>query len=288
MKNYRIIIATVLAMPLIMILGCGSGGTSTYGASSAQNKFTIVTMESAGPPSEAWPNAIITGQAVPGTYSCTAGEDSNCIVGIGYNILTNELDPGDIPSFNTGDLGEVYFGTNAVDGQWSFDAKTDPQDVGVEMCTASITIPVPYEVNYYVPLVCGSHNAEMVATPSSCNRYTNGTTDCPASVTLSFSPTDSASSTLPVAIALAAVNYNSSGNNVAQNSVTATSTTSVVVPTPTTTGINYVAVSDTTTGQVIGVAEFTIHVSAPPGTGGGGGGGKPGGGCTGGSGHCTN
>ena len=168
MKELRLVSAIALALPLIAIAGCGGGGISTYGASNGAKTFTIATIATAieiSPP-EPWPDAIITGYST-GSYSCNVSEDAACIVEIGYDPITDELDPGAIPSFNTGDSGEAYFGTDAWDGIWRFDAKTDPNDVGVEVCTASVTLDYN-QTNGYVPLYCGSNAAGMVATPSSC------------------------------------------------------------------------------------------------------------------------
>jgi hypothetical protein len=70
MKKSWFVSAIALSLPLTVIVGCGGGGISTYGATNAQNMFTIVTTVSAVQPSDPWPDAIITGYAAPGSYSC--------------------------------------------------------------------------------------------------------------------------------------------------------------------------------------------------------------------------
>lgn len=186
---------------------------------------------------------------------------------IGYNLATGELDPGAIPSFNTGSSGEAYFGTDAYDGTWSFFAKDGPNDVQQsQICTASITIPVPSEVNGQVLLVCGSDDAEMVATPSSCE-YNSTVTPvidtCPATITLTFPPAIASSHLLPLNAALTAADYNGSGTNLAQSSVTAATTASVVVPTPTAVGASYIGVYNAA-GNLVGISEFTYTLIHPP------------------------
>jgi hypothetical protein len=285
MKTLHILSSIVLTAVSVVTVGCG-GGTTSGGSKGSPSYLVINTNAAEGSSTsyEAWPNATITGYADPNTVAlyCSPASDTNCVADIGnpspYALTQNGANP-----FNTGSNGEADFFSDAISADWYFYAK----DNGSSVCnggTASTQTVAGHSSGSNVTLTCWQNLSEMIATPSSCNRYTNGTTDCPTTVTLSFPPTDSTSTSLPTATALAAVNYNSTGDNVAQNSVTASTTTSVAVPTPTTTGNTYLAVTDPTTGQVIGVAEFTVYVSTPS----GGGTKTPpgGGGCKSGT-HCT-
>lgn len=260
MRNPGNLLVITLAALSVLVLGCGGSGTKTYGASGAPY-FAITTNYELGssPTYEAWPNATITGYADTNSlaYYCVPANDSSCIADIGnaspYAITQNE-----ISAFNTNGSGLANFATDAIGAEWYFYAT----DNGSSQCNggaALLTTITGESSGAIVTLTCGSNAADMVATPSGCaddHSVEPPTSDCPASVTLTFPPPVSSSESLPVATALTTANYDSSGDNLAQNSVTASTTTSVVVPTPTTYGTTYLGVYNSS-GSLIGVSEFT-------------------------------
>jgi hypothetical protein len=174
------------------------------------------------------------------------------VIGLGFPDAIYE---NGITSFSTNSSGAADFGTDAFGAEWNFYAT----DNGSSQCpngSASVTVSGEGPVK----LICGQNYAEMVATPSSCLVNQNSGLDtCPATVTLAFPPPIASSRTLPVAAALTATNYDNSGDNLAQASVTASTATSVAVRTPATAGTTYLVIQDTS-GNVLGAAEFTRTV----------------------------
>jgi hypothetical protein len=269
MKTLRLLSGMILALVFVVIVGCGGSGAATYGDTSASQMFTIVTTatDSSGV-SGVWDNAAITGAAAADDYTCDIYDDPNCIVYIGtYDPITDELLTGSIPGFNTGSSGEAYFGTEASDATWTFNAASDGF-----ACTAQTTVTWDM-LSGLVPLQgCSSITTSMEASPGSCviePAYTIGTVHipardtCTATVTVSFAPALTPSSGLPLKTALVAADYSDTGTNLAQSGVTASTTASVVVPTPTTYGTTYLAVGNAA-GDVYGVAEFIRTYITPP------------------------
>jgi hypothetical protein len=263
MMNLKSLCAIVLASLSVMAVGCG-GGTPFYGAS-GKPYFAITTNAHEGSSSsyEYWPNATIKGYADTNSLAsyCDTSTDAYCIADVG-NASQYAITQNGIPAFNTNGSGLADFGTDAVGAEWHFYAT----DNGSSQCsggTASMTTITGESSGAFVTLTCGSNPADMVATPSSCmDNERTGVNTCTATITLSFPPPVSSSYALPLNTSLTAANYDSSGSNLAQRSVTAATTTSVVVPTPTTTGTTYLAVKDAT-GNVLGASEFTYSYVPP-------------------------
>jgi hypothetical protein len=271
MTNLKSVFAIALASLSVLAVGCGGGGAiptpPSFGSTSASSPYFFVqtTTSSSGGSGEAWGQVSVTGYARPNTFSCDVTTDTNCIpnvgdVGIGYGALTEN----NINAFTTNDYGQANFYTDAQPGVWRFYA-SGPTNSNCPSTSASFETLQNSSDGSTVGLVCGSNPAGMVATPSSCyvhegSPYTN---TCTGSVTLTFPPPISSTNSLPVATALSATNYDSSGDNVAQASVTAASSTSVVVPMPTAAGTSYLVVQDVS-GNVIGEAEFTRTVIPVP------------------------
>lgn len=260
MTNLKSVFAITLASLTVLSAGCGGGGTPFYGAS-GKPYFAITTNAHEGSSTsyEAWPNATITGYADTNSLAnyCDTSTDPYCIADVG-NASSYAITQNGISAFNTNGSGLADFGTNAVGAEWHFYAT----DNGSSQCsggTASMTTITGESTGALVTLTCGSNAAEMVATPSDCiidYTVTPSIDTCTSTITLTFPPPVSATNTLPVGAAMVAANYNSSGENLAQSSVTASTTTSVVVPTPATIGTTYLGVYNSS-GSLIGAAEFT-------------------------------
>ncbi len=267
MQSLRFVSLIALAFLPVVTTGCGSS-TPYYGPSGEPNYFTISTMATS--PSEPWPNAQITGWADPNTLTCDPATDFSCVAEIGSGTSPYAISQSAISAFDTDSSGLAEFGTDAYLATWDFYA----QDTGSSQCaggSASITI-YDFLGGGQVPLTCGQNDASMISNPGSCRvepGYTVGnvwippTDTCTASITLSFPSPISSSYVLPLNTPLVSADYSSAGDNLAQNSVEASTTASVVVPTPTTYGTTYLAVSNAS-GNVIGVAEFTRTYVAPP------------------------
>jgi hypothetical protein len=270
MKNLHTLYFITLASISFLSVGCGGSGSAPsptlYGAKAPAPYFFIQT--NATPASEQWPNATITGWAVPNTMQCDVTQDTSCIADVG-NASIYALTENGIGSFKTNAAGQADFGTDAIAAEWNFYAT----DNGSSQCSngsASTTTLTGLSTGSQVLLTCGANDAEMVATPSSCvyinNEITGTITNtCPATITLAFPAAIASSHLLTLHAALTATDYNSSGTNLAQSSVTAATTASVVVPTPSTSGTNYLAVYNAA-GSLVGVSEFTYTYSiiTPP------------------------
>lgn len=263
MKNLWTVSLVALASLSVLVAGCGGGGSSTptlYGAAAPAPYFFIQT--NASPASEPWPNATIKGWAVPNTVQCDITQDPSCIADVG-NASIYALTENGIGTFNTNSSGQAYFGTDAIGAEWNFYA-TDNNSSQCTNGTASTTTLTGLSTGAPVTLTCDQNDAEMVATPGACTvNAGTGLNTCPASVTLTFPPAIAASHSLPLNTALTEVDYNSSGTNLAQSSVSTALTASIVVPTPTTYGTTYLTVYNAA-GSLIGVSEFTRNYIAPP------------------------
>jgi hypothetical protein len=263
MKNLRIVCAFTLASLSVLAVGCGSGSGSppaiiTYPSNALATTPYFFIQTTAGSSSvEQWPNATITGYANPNTLQCIPTSDPYCFpfVGNPYVYAPNE---NGIGAFRTNAGGQADFATDAITAQWNFYAA----DNGSTQCnggTASYTTLTGLGTGAQVPLSCGANDAEMVATPSSCefdNAVTPLIDTCPTTITLTFPPAIASSHTLTPQAAMTAAVYNSSGTNLAQSNVTAATTTSVVVPTPSTPGTTYLGIYNAA-GSLVGVSEFT-------------------------------
>jgi hypothetical protein len=261
MRNLYNLCAITLASLSVLVVGCGGGGTPFYGAS-GKPYFAITTNAHEGSSTsyESWPKVTITGYADANSLAnfCDASTDKYCIADIG-NASPYAITQNGISAFKTNGSGQADFGTDAIGAEWYFYA-TDNDSTQCNGGTASLTTITGESTGAYVTLTCGSNAADMIATPSSCvDNEQTGVNTCPSTITLSFPPPVSSTNSLPVATALSATTYDSSGTNLAQASVTAASTSSVVVPTPYTTGTTYVAVQNAS-GNLIGVSEFTRTV----------------------------
>ncbi len=261
-------LATCLSM-VSLLTGCGNPAPPVlfYGAQ-GQNYLAIQTNVSS--PSEAWPNATISGYADPNTLSnaCNVLVDSNCIAAIGTPTPDAVYING-INSFNTNSNGQADFGTDAVRVSWTFYAV----DNGSSQCnngTATTVTNAGLSTGSEVSLTCGQNDSDMVATPATCTineTVTPYQSTCPTNITLTFPPPASSSYSLPLNTQLASAVYTDTGNYSSQSSAMPTNSTSIIVPRPTLGGTAYIAVNDPATGKVYGVAEFTTIVVFPPNSG---------------------
>lgn len=252
-----------LALLPVFISGCGSGSTPaivTYGSQAVTTPYfaihTVVLQ-----PIEDWPNATITGYANTGTVTCNPTTDTACIADVGSNLYA--LTQNGIPAFNTNSNGFANFATDAIGALWYFTA-TDNNSTQCPNGSSLLTTYTGQSTGAVTELACNQNVTEMIATPNSCSSGPGATTNlCPASVTLSFQSGTTSTDPLPTATTLTEVNYDSSGDNLAQSSVVASSTVTVTVPTPTIYGTSYLVVQDAS-GNIYGVAEFTVtYVPAP-------------------------
>jgi len=279
MMNLKSLCAIVLASLSVVAVGCGSGdggGSSvptppSYGSKSASsNHFFIQTSNTStsGGSGEAWGEVSVTGYAHPHTIQCDI-TNQNCIPNVGDDndvVNGNEaLNQNEIPAFTTNDYGQANFYTDAQSAIWTFYGNGLTNSNCVSTYASFITLENSGDGSQ-VLLRCGSNPASMIATPSDCMINYNvkpPINTCTDTISLSFPPPISSTNTLPVGAAMVAANYDSSGDSLAQSSVTASTTTSIVVPTPTTVGTTYLVVQDAT-GNVIGASEFTRTVAAIP------------------------
>lgn len=271
MTNLKSLCAIALASLSILAVGCGGGGGGSYtppsfGSTSASSPhFNIQTtnISTSGGSGEVWGGVTVTGYAHPYTIPC-AVTDTNCIPNVddysdqvnGNGALNQNMMT--TPITTDGTYGQANFYTNAQPAVWTFYASGPTNSNCVSTSAKFITLENSGDGSL-VPLRCGSNAAYMVASPSGCVINANtGVNTCPSYVTLTFPPPVDSSESLPVATALIAANYDSSGSNLAQSSVTASTTTSITVPAPTTYGTTYLTVQDSS-GNVVGASEFTIY-----------------------------
>lgn len=261
-------IVPICAMLLMMVIGCGGGGSSTptsYGATNDSSAGFFKIQTSTGPnTAEAWGNVQITGYANYNTVTCDVTTDSNCIADIGnVGLLDGALTKNEISYFDTNSNGEAYFYTEAQSAEWTLYAN-GAEPSGCTSTQSSFITPENSGNGYVVDIPCGSNPAGMIASPASCTYSYNTATGkvvintCPTTVTLTF-PSSNSSAALPTASALAVADYSDTGTNLAQSSITASSATSVNVPIPTTPGTTYLAVYSPTTNQLLGGAPFTYN-----------------------------
>lgn len=253
---------------LVSVAGCGSYEPPDYGAAHHTN-FYLEIHTATAEPVENWPNVSISGYANPNSLNqyCDPTTDQYCIAQVyppdgGNYDLEGAFYENAINSFSTDSNGNANFFTDAQPDVWNLYAK-GPQNNDCASTSASfLTVgTAPYLTQ--AVMTCGSFTAAMIATPNSCetgfiNEHPVDT--CPATITLTFPPSDSGAVQLPTGRSLTEAMYDTSGSNLGQSSVTAASPVSVSVPTPMAGGTTYLAVRDPSTSQILGVAEFTVNI----------------------------
>jgi hypothetical protein len=270
MRRAMLTLILLASVSLLSTAGCGGGSSypPAYGAAHHTNFYldieTLTTL-----PNEVWPNVSISGYADPnylGQY-CDPVTDQYCIAqvyppGGGNYDLDGAFYENAINSFSTDNNGEAYFYTDAQPAPWNLYAN-GPQSNDCSSTIASYRTPGTVPFVTQVAITCGSFTASMTATPGSCETgfiNENPVDTCPATVTLTFPPSEGGAVLLPTGRSLTEAMYDTSGSNLGQSSVTAVSPASVSVPTPLAGGTTYLAVRDPSTNQILGVAEFTVNV----------------------------
>jgi len=260
-----------LAAPFVFfVAGCGGGGGSipSFGAS-GHTAYYYSIQTNTTTPNEAWPNVSISGYADPNYLAgaCNPASDQYCIPqvyppGGGNYDQYGAFDENAINSFATNGNGEAYFYTDAEPSVWHFYAQ-GPTSADCPSTTASLVTYQSEGIGAGVLLSCNSFAASMTASPSSCETgFINEkpVNTCPATVTLAFPASEGNAVVLPLNTSLAADNYDTSGDELRQSSVSASTQASVNVPTPSAGGLTYLAVRNPSTNQILGVGEFTVNV----------------------------
>jgi hypothetical protein len=232
----------IITATTIGLSGCGGGGSTPSAPTN-----TIYTKLSIYGVIQAWPNASLSGYALPGTYDC------------GSNDCGTKLSA-------TTDSGGVYnLSTWAIPGVWDIAAKSDSN------CSAGANSgQVNLGSGGITTLNCGFlYAANIASSPDNCYQYyyqDTGLVDtnCPMNISLTTT-----SSLFPTAHAMTVSGYDDTGTAVISSSPTASSTTEVTIPTPGynssgVVGYNVIVVTDPNTNEVLGATMFNWDFRSYP------------------------
>ncbi len=284
MKRIRALFLLISASAILFCSGCGSGSSiPSYGIapSSATGAFNFQTSQLSSAGSDtltAWGNTTITGNAEGNIFSvCDPSQDANCIVsisplvegasGYGQPVGSNS---GAVYALLTDSNGRAMLYADTTSLDWEFDANGG---FGSACLSGSgfTTYGGGVSGGPQIEITCDNAITNFVATPSSCSlRYVktgnsyHPVDTCPSTVTLSVEPGVQSTISLPTATALTVADFDSSGTNLAQSTVTASSPATISVPTPATGGTTYIVVYNNSTSKVIGYAPFTYLIQPPP------------------------
>jgi hypothetical protein len=260
MNIVKVLVTMSLSCIAITSIGCGSSTQSHGSKSTSSPYFAIQTITTKS--TEPWKNVSISGYADTSSLAsvCTPSDDANCIAEVGGPFLYAATQNA-ISAFATDSNGRANFYTNAQPAIWKFYA-SGPDQTDCSSTSASAQTYQDEPDGSPVLLSCGSSTASMIASPSSCittvDQYGGFIkSTCPDTVALSFPVTSATPMALPIKTSLTVVNYSETGTNLFQETVTASSTSSINVPTPVGTGLNYIAIQNPSTGDILGVSEFT-------------------------------
>lgn len=241
MNRLRSALCLLSAAALVGLAGCGGGPSGPNVASALIHTQTYI-----GGVLQAWPGAILYGNAVVGTYNCVPyGTDYGCIVA--FADQTTDAN------------GDYILKSEALPAEWDIAAQAD------QNCSTGASWANHLSPSLGATLTCGQLVAgSLTVTPDLCwtiinyeiiggiQHIVSEDDECPATLELS-----TAASTFPTTYSLSVSNYDDSANLVASGSYTATNSTTITETTPTQLGSFAVIVRDPTTSQVLGSGLFT-------------------------------
>lgn len=246
----------LLAMATVSaIVGCGGSGgggnpppvITSYG--SGQQIFRIYAELQN---SSAWNQAILSGNAAPGTWEqdCDPTTDPNgCLTQFGQVVA--------------GTSGELDIHTDALPAVWVVSANADTNCSGTNNTGGANSGPQSLGNEGSIYVVCGSTpNTGATVSPSSCYTETfPGTNDpprtnCPSSVTITTT-----SGAFPTGYALAVGAYSDTASTLLQTNITASSSTSITVPLPNQFGDIVFLVQDPNNNSNVVASALFVHNS---------------------------